>query len=566
MLVCLHASLRPARPSAAKLTAGEELCKDNKVGALNEHANGKIDATVQGSEPYSVTAVLLDDGLWDTTTCSCPDGTRTGGKCKHVAAVLLKAAMPQGGSTTASAGNVQANSSAVVELDDDDDVEELTPAGAPQQPPRAKRAPAEPESKPLQDPGSAKGNEAPSSSPQANARPAASARKLPAWLSAPPAGKKPAAGASAAARAAAKLAKDSHGKRKAQTGEGSGSGDDAGEDGAQVNKAPGARKPTREPPNKRKRESAARLGGSARGKATDFVPDDMGIDFIMELAGGGASNEAVGEVPKVQALRLCDTLPQNGKRSVEMTAKKSEDDCMQAGGQLRSKERVLSCHASEGDDTRLPGVAAYCRSKQSSQSSSVPDTPERCSPGDQTPGTGPMADALGQPSAKATGLAVDTDSSSDSDEDPQEKFARKFQEKLRGGRSQQNSQTSAPATAGTTAPGSMGSDKKGNAGQRAAGDGMAQSPTGALKDAKPSKKAASVALPAAVNDDDDMTLGRLSQTRPLARGNLTAQGIPSGAEPSEASPPTRPRPTASTHLSNKPTMSLAERMKQLRES
>ena len=56
--------------------------------------SGNIAAEVQGTDPYSVKVSLRSDGEWTDATCSCPDGVKTQGKCKHVGAVLLKAAAP----------------------------------------------------------------------------------------------------------------------------------------------------------------------------------------------------------------------------------------------------------------------------------------------------------------------------------------------------------------------------------------------------------------------------------------------------------------------------------------
>jgi len=553
--VCL---LRAPCDSAAKYKAGKSLVEDRKVGEVYEREEGKVEAQVEGTEKYEVSAILLDDGLWKETKCSCPDGLRTDGKCKHVAAVLLKAASARAvGSAGQAHGNSkpQSDADAVICLDDDD-VKEVKPVKPVNSPQCAKRAAANAATTPLPDGAGAKKKEVPSPSPNPKER--ALKRKLPDWMTGGAAApKKKAAGTAAVARATAKLAKDALTKGKAQP-------DDDDEDCVSLNTEPKARKTARQAPSKGKGGrstvgGAASCSSSAARKATDYLPDEMGIDFLMELAGCEDQSGADGAPRKAVPLRRCDTLQKDGSVA-QPIAQNPAEDFSQSGKQLCSKNAMTSCLADARNAEALAGDTPHRLSKHSSQSSAVPDTPERSSPDANYPCTGTVGDGHGDSSAKAvTNLVGRSDSDSDSDEDPQEAFARKFQERMRGKGSHQNSQTAAS--------GSTHAEKDGEPGQSgSAGGDHAKSSAGLRASLKASTGAVPVLRPAVSTDEeeDDVTLAKLKQDRPSALG-VTANSRPSSETDDDISPPTRTRPTTtSSHVSAKPVISLADRMKQVR--
>lgn len=69
------------------------------MGDLQEEAHGRIRAPV-GSQSdsetsYQAEVTLLENGLWSSSSCSCPDAKKNKkhkGDCKHVLALVLKAA------------------------------------------------------------------------------------------------------------------------------------------------------------------------------------------------------------------------------------------------------------------------------------------------------------------------------------------------------------------------------------------------------------------------------------------------------------------------------------------
>ena len=534
------------------------------MGELHERDEGKIEAQVEGTENYEVSAVLLDDGLWKETKCSCPDGLRTDGKCKHVAAVLLKAASQLSAAPAGPVGSAdQAQDLSKVKSDadtviclDDDDVKEVKPVRAPQ---CTKRPAADAASTPLPDGAGAKNNAVPSPSPKERA----ATRKLPAWMAAgTAAAKKKAPGTAAVARATAKLANDAPAKRKAQP-------DDDDDGCVSLNTEPRARKTARQAPSKGKGSGsavggAASFSSSAARKATDYLPDDMGIDFLMELAGCEDRKGAEGAPQKAAPLRRCDTLPNTG--SIAKPIAQNPAGSSQSGEQQRSKDRVQACLTDSRNEEAMVGDTPCRLSKHSSQSSAVPDTPEHSLPGGKSPCTGTVPEGHVDSSAKAaTNMTGRSDSDSDSDEDPQEAFARKFRERMRGKGLQQSSQTALVADA--AASGSMSAGKSGVPGQSgSAGGGHAKSPHGERASPKASTGAVPVLRPAILIDeeDDHITLGKLKQDRPSAR-EFTANSRPSSGTDDAVSPPARTRPTTTTsQVSSKPVVSLAERMKQLR--
>jgi len=356
--------------------------------------SGNIAAEVQGTDPYSVQVSLRSDGEWTDATCSCPDGVRTQGKCKHVGAVLLKAAAPsntKAAQITKAAAPASTGKTDVVCIIDDDE--------PPPQKVAAKAAPATDAAKP----------------------PKPKVRQLPSWMTAP--AKKQKAGDDAAAKAAKMVGKEPPAKRKAAFA--------VDAEGAEEDPAPKKRTPRSRPTG-----PAAALkanGGTARAprqlsplkeatEVTDLLDDDEGMGLLEDLL---ADDEAPAHVSAAD--EQADT--SSGRLKPESDS--PEHVRMEPGA---SKPQSGQKGKEESWDNARRSVSI-----QSSSSSAVPDTPEAATPQSSAReskenGGNSSVQALGNRAAVASNSDDDSD-----DEDPAAKWRRRMDERKS---SQQKSQAS----------------------------------------------------------------------------------------------------------------------------
>jgi len=356
--------------------------------------SGNIAAEVQGTDPYSVKVSLRSDGEWTDATCSCPDGVRTQGKCKHVGAVLLKAAAPsntKAAQITKAAAPASTGKTDVVCIIDDDE--------PPPQKVAAKAAPATDAAKP----------------------PKPKVRQLPSWMTAPT--KKQKAGDDAAAKAAKMVGKEPPAKRKAAFA--------VDAEGAEEDPAPKKRTPRSRPTG-----PAAALkanGGTARAprqlsplkeatEVTDLLDDDEGMGLLEDLL---ADDEAPAHVSAAD--EQADT--SSGRLKPESDS--PEHVRMEPGA---SKPQSGQKGKEESWDNARRSVSI-----QSSSSSAVPHTPEAATPQSSAReskenGGNSSVQALGNRAAVASNSDDDSD-----DEDPAAKWRRRMDERKS---SQQKSQAS----------------------------------------------------------------------------------------------------------------------------
>jgi len=404
---------------AAKYVAGKELFQSGKVGKLQDGGEGKIAAEVQGSELYHVKVTLLENGEWQEPACSCPDGIRSQGKCKHVASVLLAAAAAGSNSKHGQ------DQDTVVILSDDK-------SG----PPPAKRAKPQSASSAA---GAAAANRAAGWATYTNdaKAPAESdtaskgkkPRLLPGWMKAGGmTAAKPTAGSVAAAKAAAYMTTTNVGnavtaKRKTAQAQ-----DPDDEDAPAPSRAPRTRPTGR---------TAPRKAISAPAVADLGLELDMCRGFLDDLVCGSSD----GIAPQPQ--RSCA----DKQKSAYVIIADSIDRVDVESGSPRHAHQDKQYRASsdlpsagKGKDVEL-GDARRSMSK-SSQGSAVPDTPEPTPPIASWTNAAPNA-KLGESSVQAEERSIALGSDSDDDVDPAEKF--RLARLLRN-KSQHNSQGSPQAT------------------------------------------------------------------------------------------------------------------------
>ena len=466
----------------------------------------QLHAKVTGTETYQIKATLLDDGGWRDTSCTCPDGERTQGKCKHVVAVLIKAATD--GGSDPHAGNPQP--AATISSKCNGDVEAVGEVVA--------------------------------------ARNAKSARKLPTWMmgSAVPQAQKT-AGASAPAKAAAMVSKVAPAKRKtAKSGE---------EDSHEANKLP-----AKEAPRKRRKAPAAPATAAepqTDGPSALSDNNDLGLDLLEEdLA---ATSNAVPPMPNSPASAPPGSGPRKGLMSVTGKPVVSLAERMKATNEP-STGCQLDMHAkpSPQSDTSTGAGPLGEKAKQglvskdSSQSSAVPDTPEPSPPASRASvlrGTSCRQDRSGRPAA-----AID-DSDSDSDEEPAVKFAKKLQARLLG--------VPCPGTVVNGSGNNRLESVTANANEHPANSHRTRSIP-----ADASKKAGHCA-----DSDDDRTLGEMLDRRQGQVGDTAGRDVrvidrldpphprrARGKSP-QASASSATARSAPFMTTNKPVMSLADRRK-----
>ncbi len=406
--------------------------------------SGNIAADVQGTEPYSVKVSLRSDGEWADATCSCPDGERTHGKCKHVGAVLLKAAEP---SNTKAAQNtkVAAPSSTskadVVVIIDDDEPMTMTSSSLMTSPPKraAKAAPAPKSPPPAGAQAAAASEDAsdasrlrPAPSPAAGGAAATDAakppkpkvRQLPSWMTAP--AKKQKAGDDAAAKAAKMVGTEPPAKRKAAGA--------ADADSTEADPAPKKRAPRSRPTG----PAAARKanGGTSRAsrqlsplkeatEVTDFLDDDEGMGLLEDLL-------ADDEAPLISSRHMPTAETRSGRR-------KPESDSPE---HVREEQGASKPHSGQKGKEECSDSARRSISIHSSSSSAVPDTPEAATPQasareSEENGGNSSGQALGFRAAVASKSDDDSD-----DEDPAARWRRRMDERNNKSASQQKSQAS----------------------------------------------------------------------------------------------------------------------------
>ena len=363
--------------------------------------SGNIAADVQGTDQYSVKVSLRSDGEWTDATCSCPDGVRTQGKCKHVGAVLLKAAAPsntKAAQITKAAAPASTGKTDVVCIIDDDE--------PPPQKVAAKAAPATDAAKP----------------------PKPKVRQLPSWMTA--AAKKQKAGDDAAAKASKMVGTEPRGgtelpaKRKAAGA--------ADADSTEADPAPKKRAPRSRPTG----PAAARKanGGTSRAsrqlsplkeatEVTDFLDDDEGMGLLEDLL-------ADDEAPLISSRHMPTADTSSGRR-------KPESD---GAEHVREEQGASKPHSGQKGKEECSDSAR--RSISIHSSLAVPDTPEAATP--QTSARESEENG-GNSSGQALGFraAVASKSDDDSDdEDPAARWRRRMDERNNKSASQQKSQAS----------------------------------------------------------------------------------------------------------------------------
>lgn len=64
------------------------------MGVLEEDVHGRIRAQVESQSNsdryYRAEVTQNENGLWNSSSCSCPDAKKLKGECKHVLAVYSK--------------------------------------------------------------------------------------------------------------------------------------------------------------------------------------------------------------------------------------------------------------------------------------------------------------------------------------------------------------------------------------------------------------------------------------------------------------------------------------------
>jgi len=388
------------------------------VKGLQDAGGGKITAGVQGTEFYHVNICLHDGGKWSDASCTCPDGGRTNGRCKHVGAVLLKAAEGRAASEPAAARKVTKEHHAdTIIILNDHDPPSAQPSSTKAPIPDAAaacKAPKEPAMHPSPAPLSA----------TMSTNKEKKVRQLPNWM----AGhlpSKPAPGDLATAKAAALVAKIPPKKRNVDAS------------ALDVDKSDQEPAPKQKAPRKGKTPGGKAKSGGSTGTRQ---PAPTGVEDVM--------TDAFGWLEKLVSSDV-DEQPSASKDVPAATAldtPSSVKSPLARGGEIPLKA-PLSTKGKEA-------VADDSRRSLSRQSSSVPDTPQRSPPGSLS-----LDDKkeLGDGSLLAPGPAPVTcgDSDDDSDgEDPAVRWARRLQEKIakKMAASQQNSAPQAIASAAPAQP------------------------------------------------------------------------------------------------------------------
>ena len=530
--VPLRARRRPLSPLTLalrrpeKLASAKQLVQEGKVGAVREEdaGSGRVAAEVQGTEPYSVTVSLRGNGEWGDTSCSCPDGTRTSGKCKHVGAVLLRAA--------ASSAPKKCAADVVVVLDDSDD--EPQPRTSAPKAAAARKSPPPPAGGAQAAHADARGlvvgggEAAPALAGGLAAtdvaKPATSKPKrvLPSWMMKGPArgASKPTAGDEAAAKAAKMVGKKPPAKRKAAAAPGADSG---GEEPAPKKKGPRSR-PTaataRKKGNGAQPDATSQAAASSKKptQVTDLMDDSEGMGLLDDLCADD------GEVPGTVAAADEPAARSSGRqRECSSPQRESKPQSGQKG-----KEECV--------DNVKRSASIY-----SSASPSIPDTPEAAA----APATASESEGkAGSSSVRAPAHRLDSDDESDSDdEDPAAKWRRRMEERRNKSASQPNSQAS---------------------------------PSGSLTSAR---HAASAVRADGTGSDDDVAIVQIAKGLPgECRDKYASKGAACTAaspSPSEGTRSTRCEvsrrhsrsrspPARTLSPSSKPVVSLADRMKAIR--